>query len=68
MHGLKCPVCGNFRATYDSLTKTLHCGVCGLTKLLEPKKDKCCSCGAPYLAFTWFDPSGCRNCHKSFVD
>jgi ribosomal protein S27E len=68
MASIKCPVCGNYNAQYDSSIKVLKCGVCKLTKTIEPKKANCCSCGKEYVEFTWFDPSGCRNCHKSFVD
>jgi protein-arginine kinase activator protein McsA len=44
------------------------CNQCGHKQQLEVNKEKCYGCGRVYYALTWYKPSGCSYCHRSFVD
>jgi hypothetical protein len=65
--------CGNKTFTLDD--KQLQEGIaykicckCGKKHRLEVDLERCFGCGRPYYALTWCIPSGCRWCHKTFVD
>jgi hypothetical protein len=40
---------------------------CAITRQEEARTDRC-RCGHTYKAWAWFDPSGCSQCNRSFVD
>jgi hypothetical protein len=67
-----CDKCGLESSNYDSKAHTFKCdetkGGCGHIGEIKPKTAYCFSCGKPYTQYTWFDPSGCPYCHRSFVD
>lgn len=44
------------------------CNVCGKRHLADVYKDRCFHCRKEYNAVSWFLPSGCSFCHKTFVD
>ena len=53
---------------YDYNEKKYICQECGYEKKVEPKVSKCYRCGTVYTEYTWFDPSSCKHCKRSFVD
>lgn len=44
------------------------CTNCDYLEKIQGEKSSCVRCGETYYEYTWFDPSGCPRCHKSFVD
>ena len=67
MGGFRCVKCGE-EAEYDYADKLFRCTVCNFKNKTISRPQKCFSCGKPYTEHTWFDPSGCPHCHRSFVD
>lgn len=64
---MQCPKCEQETLLYDYKDHCYLCE-CGYEYEEKPHKRKCFSCGETYLEYTFFDPSGCNRCHKSFVD
>lgn len=64
-----CNNCGHsdFMFPYNYEFKSLICPDCGHVMKVEPVKRRC-RCGHVYKEYTWFDPSGCSKCHRSFID
>ena len=60
-----CDKCGQPR---DYKDHSFVCPKCGYKTTMEPVETKCFSCGKEYTKWTWFDPSSCQHCRKSFVD
>lgn len=48
--------------------KQFECTDCGYIEKVVPIKKRCIYCGNEYLEYTWFYPSGCSKCKRSFVD
>jgi hypothetical protein len=64
---IECEKCHQIEAEYNYKEHKYVCKKCGHEEEIKPRK--CiCSCGECYLKYTWFDPSGCSRCKKSFVD
>jgi hypothetical protein len=63
----KCNNCGKYTARYIYSEKQYECTQCGNVEKVIPKIKKCV-CGHEFIYFTWFDPSGCGYCSRSFVD
>lgn len=66
--GFKCVKCGYENTKYNYSEKHFECDACGFKRPILSKQQKCFSCDTTYTEYTWFDPSRCRVCHKSFVD
>lgn len=60
-----CDKCGESR---EYRNHSFVCTKCGYTTIVEPTETRCISCGKKYTEYTWFDPSGCQYCGKSFVE
>lgn len=63
-----CTQCGERHARYNFAAKTFDCDACRTRQQVIPARRTCPRCGYEYKEYTWFDPSGCVRCHKSFVD
>jgi primosomal protein N' len=64
----KCPHC-NVDTHYDSGKHQEVCEKCEWRgEPLTPHKERCFNCGVEYMEFSWFDPSGCNKCFRSFVE
>lgn len=65
----KCAQCGKWTAEYDYDQKAFVCQdqQCGHKERVQGRKERCFKCRAEYTEYTWFDPSGCSHCRKSFV-
>lgn len=63
----ECQKCKKWDADYDYKTKEMVCNSCGHREKIIPTKNRC-HCGYTYLEYTWFDPSGCPKCRRSFVE
>jgi predicted RNA-binding Zn-ribbon protein involved in translation (DUF1610 family) len=63
-----CTRCNKNKTTYNPIGKFFDCPDCGYIEKATPINRKCFSCGKEYTEFTWFSPSSCPNCNKSFVD
>ena len=63
----KCPSCEKPTMIYKSLQQKMICP-CGYHEILKGKEKICRRCANSYIEYTWFDPSGCKNCGRSFVD
>ena len=63
-----CDNCEKPTSIYNYKDKKMVCSECGHEQDVKPYKTKCFSCGEPYLEYTWFDPSGCDKCNRSFID
>ena len=63
-----CVQCGERHAVYNYSEKSFDCHGCRFRNKIVPALRTCPSCGFHYREYTWFDPSRCSNCHKSFVD
>ncbi len=63
-----CEKCGGKAVTYDHMTHAYVCPDCGDVEALSMKYNTCPRCGALVAYYTWFDPSGCSQCGRSFVD
>ena len=64
----KCPQCNQNTLRYDYKQHRFHCPECNHEELAKSKDRNCFRCGTLYKEYTWFDPSGCVACNKSFVD
>ena len=60
---------GNVRknVSYDLENETITCKDCGTAYSQKPHIGYCPICGTEYKKYTWYIPSGCRECNKSFV-
>lgn len=60
---------GNVRenVNYDLKNEKITCDDCGTIYDEKPRTGSCFKCGAKYKKYTWYSPSGCRKCNKSFV-
>ena len=63
-----CTNCTKVAVSYDHQTHTFVCAECGHKEVREPRYSVCPRCGALYVSYAWFDPSGCPQCGRSFVD
>jgi hypothetical protein len=63
-----CEKCGEFESIYDYDKKLFICNSCGHIVYVRWQLKKCWNCGQYYTYYTFFDPSGCHRCGKSFVD
>jgi hypothetical protein len=64
----RCLECGELNSTYNYDKHAFVCSNCGNEEVMLPKQKHCISCGTQYIMYTFFDPSGCNCCHKSFVE
>lgn len=64
----QCNKCKKFESEWNISITSYICKDCGYVEKVEPKKRSCIYCGQMYNELTWFSPSGCSNCGKSFVD
>ena len=55
-------------SVYDYETKKFTCKYCGYEFQVTKKKDICPWCGDEYDSYTWFDPSSCLRCRRSFIE
>lgn len=55
------------RAEWNVDKQIYICPECGLEQMPKPVKRRC-FCGHEYTEITWFIPSGCPKCNRSFVD
>lgn len=65
---LLCRKCGQYTALYDGQHHQYVCTSCGHVEQTTPHEARCWNCGGTYTEWTWFDPSGCPHCYRSFVD
>jgi hypothetical protein len=65
----RCHTCQG-QAVYDFDQHLFRCrnAACGAEEPVTPRLRRCIRCGHPYTEYTWFQPSGCPNCGKTFVD
>lgn len=65
-----CDKCGLFTAKYDFIKKSFICTNenCKREVLISPQLTKCLECNKDFQYYTWFDPSRCPHCSKSFVE
>lgn len=65
----KCPECNsvNARFPYNYKEKGYQCPICEYIVKVLPIRRRC-RCGHEYDEYTWFDPSGCPSCKRSFVE
>jgi DNA-directed RNA polymerase subunit RPC12/RpoP len=63
-----CDSCSQPEVTYDYQNKKYTCGHCGDEWIMSPVEKKCFNCGKTYTYYSWFDPSSCPHCSRSFVD
>jgi len=64
----ECEKCHTYETEYDYKNHEMICKKCGHIEKIEPKQAVCCHCSQPHIQWTWFHPSGCDKCGKSFVD
>lgn len=64
---MRCPNCNKIMK-YNQEQKKCLCKACGVKIAVRPNEETCDCCGQEYLKYTWFDPSGCEKCYRSFVD
>lgn len=65
----RCNACHS-QAVYDFEEHLFRCrdAACGAEERVTPRIHRCTRCGHHYLEYTWFQPSGCEKCGKSFVE
>jgi hypothetical protein len=63
-----CKNCGKDDAMYDDSNKRFICCHCARTEKVIAGKQTCFKCKNVYEEFTWFDPSGCKDCNVSFIE
>ena len=64
----ECEKCHGAFMKYDYEKKQFECEECGYKHEVKPVTRYCCRCLNVYTEYTWFDPSGCPHCHRTFVD
>jgi len=64
----RCPNCGKESLDYIFSDKKYECKECGYNENVTPFITTCPKCGNTITKYTWFDPSYCKKCNKSFVD
>lgn len=64
-----CNKCGKETAQYNNVKKWFECNNEDCRHIEHTKFTiETCSCGYQFVRHTFFDPSGCKQCKKSFVN
>lgn len=63
-----CCECKGSYAYYNFKDKEMICTECHHIRPINGEEKRCSKCRNVYTEFTWFDPSSCPNCNRSFVD
>jgi len=66
----RCLKCHKFSAKYDYDNKCYICTnpECKFVEKLSKRKHQCESCWKEFEYWTWFDPSNCPHCYRSFIE
>lgn len=64
----KCSKCGEWEAEYNYKDKSFKCTACGHVEPVVSRIAHCPYCGKQYVEYTWYDPSSCKYCNRTFVD
>jgi len=71
---MRCPNCGSNQYNIEFFVEGehgaahWHCYCCDYKHTTANTKRSCPRCHAVYYEIAWFNPSGCKKCHLSFVD